>query len=146
MLRDGQVDLVVSSPPFLDVVDYAGDNMHRCWFAGIDVSSVPFDSHKDARLWEAFIRKVFIELCRVVRVGGIIAFEVGEVHGGKVLLERNVINSIRGLPIKVLGVMVNQQNFTKTSNVWGVSNNAKGTNTNRIVLAERTAEPAAAAV
>jgi len=37
----------------------------------------------------------------------------------------------------MLGVMVNQQEFTKTANCWGVSNNAGGTNTNRIVLARR---------
>ena len=30
------VALVVTSPPFLDVVDYAGDNWLRCWFLGID--------------------------------------------------------------------------------------------------------------
>ena len=138
-LQDGEVDLVVSSPPFLDVVDYEGDNWLRCWFAGIDVKSVRIDRHKDARVWEALlIRQVFIELSRVVRVGGVIAFEVGEVRGGKVLLEHHVINAIRDLPFNVLGVMLNQQDFTKTSNCWGVSNNAKGTNTNRIVLAERT--------
>ena len=33
-----------------------------------------------------------------------------------------------------LGVLVNSQNFTKTSNIWGVKNNNFGTNTNRIVL------------
>ena len=33
--------------------------------------------------------------------------------------------------------MINKQNFTKTSNIWGVSNNQGGTNTNRIVLLEK---------
>jgi hypothetical protein len=28
--------LVVTSPPFLDIVQYADDNWLRCWFAGID--------------------------------------------------------------------------------------------------------------
>ena len=42
-----------------------------------------------------------------------------------------------GLPFEVLGVMVNQQEFTKTANCWGVGNNRRGTNTNRIVLARR---------
>jgi len=37
----------------------------------------------------------------------------------------------------VLGVMVNQQSFTKTANCWGVGNNRGGTNTNRIVMAVR---------
>ena len=31
-------------------------------------------------------------------------------------------------------VLVNAQEFTKTANCWGVTNNSKGTNTNRVVL------------
>ena len=34
------VSLVVTSPPFLDVVQYAIDNWLRCWFAGFDAESV----------------------------------------------------------------------------------------------------------
>jgi hypothetical protein len=136
-LKDAEVDLVVTSPPFLDIVDYEGDNWLRCWFAGIDAKSVLIDRHKDIRAWESFVRDTFIELARVVRPGGVVAFEVGEVRGGKVLLERHVVDAIDGLPFAVLGVMVNQQEFTKTANCWGVSNNTVGTNTNRIVLAAR---------
>ncbi|HFE63566.1 MAG TPA: site-specific DNA-methyltransferase, partial [Caldithrix sp.] len=32
------------------------------------------------------------------------------------------------------GILINSQKFTKTANIWGVSNNRAGTNTNRIVL------------
>jgi hypothetical protein len=35
-------------------------------------------------------------------------------------------------------VLINDQQFTKTANCWGVDNMAKGTNTNRIVLFRRT--------
>jgi hypothetical protein len=35
------------------------------------------------------------------------------------------------------GVLVNTQAFTKTAHIWGVGNNAKGTNSNRVVLFER---------
>jgi len=31
-------------------------------------------------------------------------------------------------------VLINSQQFTKTANIWGVSNNRMGTNTNRIVV------------
>ena len=31
-------------------------------------------------------------------------------------------------------VLINDQNFSKTSHCWGQENNVKGTNTNRIVL------------
>src|SRR6185295_17617747 len=30
------IDLVVTSPPFLDIVQYAADNWLRCWFLGIN--------------------------------------------------------------------------------------------------------------
>jgi hypothetical protein len=33
--------------------------------------------------------------------------------------------------------MVNRQDFTKTANCWGVANNRRGTNSNRIVLMRR---------
>jgi hypothetical protein len=136
-LADGSVDLIVTSPPFLDVVDYEGDNWLRCWFAGIDPATVRIDRHRDIPAWEGFVRRGFQEFARVVRPGGFVAFEVGEVRGGKVLLERHVAAAIEGLPFEVLGVMVNQQRFTKTANCWGVNNNRGGTNTNRIVMAVR---------
>ncbi len=136
-LADGSVDLIVTSPPFLDVVDYEGDNWLRCWFAGIDPADVRIDRHRDMAGWEGFVRQGFQEFARVVRPGGFVAFEVGEVRGGRILLERHVAAAIEGLPFDVLGVMVNQQNFTKTANCWGVNNNRGGTNSNRIVMAIR---------
>jgi hypothetical protein len=136
-LRNCSVDLVVTSPPFLDIVDYEGDNWLRCWFAGIDPRTVKIDRHRDVADWEAFVRRVFVELARVLRPDGLVAFEVGEVRGGTILLERHVINAIAGLPFEVSGVMVNRQCFTKTANCWGVGNNSAGTNSNRIVLARR---------
>ncbi|WP_428491335.1 DNA methyltransferase [Rhodopila sp.] len=136
-LADASVDLIVTSPPFLDVVDYAGDNWLRCWFAGIDAGRVRIDRHRDVLAWQGFVRRGFAEFARVVRPGGFVAFEVGEVRGGRVLLERHVVAAIEGLPFDVLGVMVNQQSFTKTANCWGVGNNRGGTNTNRIVMAVR---------
>ena len=97
-LPDRSVDLVVTSPPFLDIVDYEGDNWLRCWFAGIDPRTVKIDRHRDVADWEAFVRRVFVELARVTRPGGWVAFEVGEVRGGRILLERHVIAAIAGCP------------------------------------------------
>ncbi len=136
-LGDASVDLIVTSPPFLDVVDYQGDNWLRCWFAGIDPADVRIDRHRDIAAWEGFVRRALEEFARVVRPGGFVAFEVGEVRGGRVRLERHVAAALQGLPFGLLGVMVNQQDFTKTANCWGVNNNSGGTNTNRIVMAVR---------
>lgn len=136
-IADASVALTVTSPPFLDVVQYADDNWLRCWFAGIDSNAVSISMHKSEAAWEAMVRSVLVEQCRVLRTGGHIAFEVGEVRNGKILLEQAVWRAAEGLPLERLGVMVNQQEFTKTANCWGVKNNAKGTNTNRIVLFRR---------
>jgi len=81
--------------------------------------------------------EVFRELHRVLKPGGHVAFEVGEIRGGRVLLERLVWGAAEGLPFDRLAVMVNDQAFTKTANCWGVQNGRQGTNTNRIVLLRR---------
>ncbi len=133
----GAVSLVVTSPPFLDVVDYARDNWLRCWFAGIDPAEVSIAACKKLEEWERFVRSTFRELARVVRKGGCVAFEVGEVKHGSVKLEETVLDVLGGLPFTPLCVVVNRQHFTKTSNCWGIDNNRKGTNTNRIVVCRR---------
>jgi hypothetical protein len=137
-IRDQSVTLVVTSPPFLDIVQYADDNWLRSWFAGIDVNSVAMASHRTETAWQNMVRATLSELARVVRRGGHVAFEVGEVRNGKVLLERLVCEAAEGLPFERLFVVVNKQAFTKTANCWGVLNNARGTNTNRVVVLRRT--------
>ena len=77
---------------------------------------------------------VFSELGRVLRSGGHVAFEVGEVRGGRVRLEEHVIPCGLSARLDPLLVLINSQEFTKTAACWGVDNNRKGTNTNRIVL------------
>lgn len=134
---NASVALTITSPPFLDVVQYADDNWLRCWFAGIDSASVAISMHRTEAAWEEMVREVLVEQARVLQVGGHVAFEVGEVRNGKILLEKAVWRAASGLPFERLGVMINQQEFTKTANCWGVGNNAKGTNTNRIVLLRR---------
>lgn len=136
-VANGSVDLTVTSPPFLDIVQYAADNWLRCWFAGIDPETVAIDMHRTEEAWTAMVHRVLAEQARILRPGGYVAFEVGEVRNGKVLLERLVWKAAEGLPFNRLGVMVNDQAFTKTANCWGVANGAKGTNTNRIVLLQR---------
>jgi hypothetical protein len=139
-IPDGSAALVVTSPPFLDIVQYADDNWLRCWFAGIDVSAVEIAMHRTEVSWTQMVRDVLMEQARIVRPGGHVAFEVGEVRRGKVLLERLVWHAADGLPYDRLGIMINEQEFTKTANCWGVGNNIGGTNTNRIVLLRRKSE------
>ncbi len=136
-IPDGVVNLTVTSPPFLDIVQYAADNWLRCWFAGIDPNAIAIDMHRTEDAWTEMVRRVLVEQARILCPGGYVAFEVGEVRNGKVLLERLVWQAAEGLPFERLGVMVNDQEFTKTANCWGVANGSKGTNSNRIALLQR---------
>lgn len=128
------VNLVVTSPPFLDVVNYAGDNWLRCWFCGIDPADVKLTILKKIEDWRDAMTSVFLELNRVLTSGGHLAFEVGEVRGGRVRLEEHVIPCGVHAGLEPVLVLINSQEFTKTAACWGVENNLKGTNTNRIVL------------
>jgi hypothetical protein len=132
------VSLAVTSPPFLDVVDYAGDNWLRCWFLGLDAKSIRLTVPNKLESWRAEMTAVFLELHRVLQRGGHVAFEVGEVRSGTIKLEETVIRCGLEAGLKPLLILINDQKFTKTANCWGVDNNSKGTNTNRIALFQKT--------
>jgi hypothetical protein len=137
-LPENAASLVVTSPPFLDIVQYADDNWLRCWFLGIDPQSVKLTVPKKLEAWRATMTAVFRELHRVLKPGGHVAFEVGEVHSGKTKLEEHVLPCGISSGLEPVLVLINDQKFTKTANCWGVDNNFKGTNTNRIVLFRKT--------
>src|SRR5260221_8645552 len=136
-IGSGRVSLVVTSPPFLDVVDYAGDNWLRCWFIGVDPAAVKLTVPKKLEEWQRAMTQVFRELNRVLRPGGHVAFEVGEVRGGKVELEVAVVPCGMEVGLRPALILINDQKLTQTANCWGVDNNAKGTNTNRIVVFQK---------
>jgi hypothetical protein len=132
------VQLVVTSPPFLNVVNYVSDNWLRCWFCGIRAETVPVAMHASLEEWKRFIEAAFRQFHRLLRPAGFVAFEVGEVRHGTLRLEEAVVPCGVAAGLTPVAVVVNEQTFTKTANIWGVRNNAKGTNTNRIVVFARS--------
>ena len=135
-IPDAGVQLTVTSPPFLDIVQYREDNWLRCWFNGLDEKAIGEDITMARTLdeWNGVMGSVFHELYRVTRNGGFVAFEVGEVRKGTIRLDEHVIPLGILAGFECIGAVINQQLFTKTSNIWGVNNMASGTNTNRIVI------------
>jgi hypothetical protein len=136
-VADASVDLIVTSPPFLDVVDYAGDNWLRNWFNGLEVAREDLWVTRRVDHWETLMERAMREMVRVLRPGACVAFEVGEVRKGGVRLEENVARTGRRAGLEPVVILLNTQHFTKTAHCWGVDNQSKGTNTNRIVLFRR---------
>ncbi len=138
-IPSSSVKLTVTSPPFLNIVNYAQDNWLRAWFNNIDLKTLAakITMSKNLEEWSNKMRGVFAEIYRVSKKDGIVAFEVGEVKNGKINLEDSVIPIAEKSGFNILEIMINSQNFTKTSNIWGISNNQRGTNTNRIVLMKK---------
>ena len=135
---DESVDLVVTSPPFLDTIDYMQDNWLRMWFCCIEIEQGKIWQLRSLEDWVARMTDVLAELHRVLKHGGRIAFEVGEVRNGTVFLENAVVKAALDVGLVPEMLMINAQHFTKTANCWGVSNNKRGTNSNRIVILKRS--------
>jgi hypothetical protein len=135
-IADGSVQLTVTSPPFLDVVQYAKDNWLRCWFNGLDAEEIgrSMTISRSIEDWSAVMSAVFTELYRITKPGGWVAFEVGEVKRGAIRLEEVVAPVGIAAGFECQAVLINAQRFTKTANIWGISNNRLGTNTNRIAV------------
>jgi len=133
-IEDNHVGLVITSPPFINLVNYVKDNWIRLWFNGYNYTNFEGKITILNKLtdWSAFIKDTLKELQRVTKIGGYIAFEVGETKKGD--LSELVYNIGLDVGLKHIITFINKQKFTKTSNIWGVENNKKGTNTNQIVL------------
>ena len=135
-IADNSVQLTVTSPPFLDTVNYAQDNWLRSWFNSIAWEEVArrLTVVRSIEVWKHTMARVFQELYRVTSPDGVVAFEVGEIRKRNLKLDEVVVPIGIQAGFRCAGVLVNQQKFTKTSNIWGIKNNRAGTNTNRIVV------------
>ncbi|MHA1265477.1 MAG: DNA methyltransferase [Candidatus Helarchaeota archaeon] len=135
------IQLTVTSPPFLDVVQYARDNWLRCWFNSLDTTTIAkkLTITRTLAEWTNVMQPVFHELYRITKVKGWVAFEVGEVRKNSIRLDEYVIPMGIQAGFHCVGILINRQKFTKTSNIWGIRNMDFGTNTNRIVLFHRAA-------
>lgn len=141
-LEDGSIDLVVTSPPFLDVVQYHSDNWMRNWFARVDAARVEssFIYERTVDGWCGRMGPVIAEQYRVLKPGGWLVMEVGEVRKSRLNLEELLIPLGMAAGFSPEGILVHAQAFTKTAHIWGVKNNQTGTNTHRMALFRKAPE------
>ncbi len=131
------VQLAVTSPPFLDTVDYIQDNWLRMWFCELNIERKNIWQIRSLEEWCFRMAGVLRELRRVLIPGGWIAFEVGEIRRGSLCLENEIVKAGLASGLHPDCILIHSQHFTKTANCWGISNNSKGTNSNRIILFQK---------
>lgn len=135
-IQENSIDLVITSPPFLDKVDYRKDNWIRHWFLDIPPSELEnITILSSLENWIQFMKEVISSLYRVVKPGGHIVIEVGEVQKGNdvIHLDEWIVQIGEEVGFEWVQTHIQTQKFTKLSNCWKVFNNEKGTNSNRCV-------------
>lgn len=134
MIPNESVQLVVTSPPFLNAVNYLNDNWMRNWFCKITPNRNKLWQLSSIEKWKSKMSNTLHELRRILKPDGHIAFEVGEIRKGSIRLEEQVVEAGFEAGLHPDHIIINRQKFTKTANCWGIQNNAAGTNSNRIVV------------
>ena len=136
----GKVDLILTSPPYLGIVNYAKQNWIRSWFLNENPKSVSERLDDDLNLneWVSF-SKIFIEELKFfLKSNGTAIFVIGDVarsqnsviplarEFAKVVKENKLFKNVW-----VYSETVNDSD--KTTRIWGETK-GKATTTDRIVI------------
>ena len=88
-LTNSSVDLVISSPPYFNTLDYVNDNRLRLEFLGYDEikkKKLKEDLIQDKKHYLEEMRKVGLELKRVIKKKGLCIFVLGDLHSGNLII------------------------------------------------------------
>jgi len=134
------VDLVVTSPPYLNVVSYANQNWIRTWFLSEDPKKISQDLDDDLTLseWIDFAEMSVGRMKKMMREGGVITLVIGDVAKSDI----NVISLARELMRRLMskkafayiGCLSDHLNTEeKTTRIWKETK-GKATEVDRIVI------------
>lgn len=136
----GNVDLVLTSPPYLGIVNYAKQNWIRSWFLKSDPDEVSKSLDDDLNLfeWVKFSRESLREIKKFLRPNGVAILVIGDVARSKdrviplarefarMVKENNLFKNIWVFSDYIL-------NDDKTTRIWGETK-GKATGIDRIVI------------
>jgi len=134
------VKLILTSPPYLGIVNYAKQNWIRSWFLDQDPNVVSADLDDDLNLgeWVDFSKKFVTQLKRFLKPDGIAIFVIGDVAKSKtsiVPLAREFCLMVKENQIFKNVWCINDviADTDKTTRIWGDSKGT-ATATDRIVI------------
>jgi hypothetical protein len=134
-----RVKLVVTSPPYLDVVNYAKQNWIRCWFLkNKDTGSDILDDNLTLNSWVSFMNKALAQIVEMITPDGVIVFVIGDV----VRSSRSVVSLARELTRRLIfdgtfsyiGCLSDHLDIgLKTTRIWG-DTKGQATSVDRIII------------
>lgn len=136
----GRVDLVVTSPPYLGVVNYARQNWIRSWFLDEDPEDVSGDLDDNLPLaaWLDFVEQSVNEIRKMLRPGGTAVLVIGDVakpNKSVVSLAREFLRRvIHQETFGYVGCLSDRiQTEVKTTRIWK-DTKGKATAVDRVVI------------
>jgi site-specific DNA-methyltransferase (adenine-specific) len=159
-IKPGSVDLILTSPPYLQVVNYGTANWIRLWLLGLDEVArdrgagrkslnAALDHRHTYATYREFLLRTFVGVQRALKPNGVAVLVIGDVADpGKdpVPLAAQIWDDLRDETQLQLVDLIEDQLATgnKVSRIWGET---KGQATNRdcaLVLSHRGADVTAA--
>jgi hypothetical protein len=140
----GRVKLVLTSPPYLDVVNYARQNWIRCWFLRVGASDInsELDDNLTLQSWLEFMAKVLEQLQVMVARDGVLVFVIGDVARSS----RSVMPIAREFLRRIqhegrfsyVGCLSDHLEIgAKTTRIWG-DTKGQATTVDRIIILSNT--------
>lgn len=135
-----KVSLILTSPPYLGIVNYAKQNWIRSWFMNEDPGIVSKELDDDLNLneWIQFSKSVVTQLKSFIKEDGVVAFVIGDVAKSKT----SVVPLAREFCLMIKENMLFKNvwcitdaiiDSDKTTRIWG-STKGSATATDRIVI------------
>lgn len=136
----GKVDLILTSPPYLGIVNYAKQNWIRSWFLDSDPLKISekLDDDLNINQWVQFSKKTLIEFKKILKPDGVAVFVIGDVAKSKnsvIPLARDFAFMVKENKLfKNVWIFSDYiQGVEKTTRIWGETK-GKATATDRIVI------------
>jgi len=82
-LREGSIDAIITSPPYMDNLDYVRDNRLRLWFLGLEERYMKNQEHFSPDEFRTFLMRSFLYFKRVLKEGGLCVLVLGDVNRDK---------------------------------------------------------------
>lgn len=136
----GNVNLIVTSPPYLGIVNYAKQNWIRSWFLSQNITEVSNELDDDLNLkeWVTFSGKVVRELKSMLKKDGVAVFVIGDVAKSKtsvVPLAREFCSMVKEANLfkNIWCISDVIDSADKTTRIWGESKGS-ATAIDRVVI------------